>query len=295
MKVFTIIVTYNGSRWIEKCLSSISASSVPVHIIVIDNASTDNTVELIDKKFPETELIRSKENLGFGRANNIGLKRALEQKADYVFLLNQDAWVNGNTIEGLMRVSENHPEYGILSPFHLNYDGTATERYFDEWVLIHYTPGYKQNETDRDLKEVYSSSFVHAACWLMPISTVKDVGGFDPLFFHYGEDNDYVQRLHFKELKVGIVPRLKVFHEGSHDGLNSPEENISFLTNQSLLQLKAPEASYAGAFVLFVRQYIKAMTGQNEYKKAVYKSNFRKLYLIFKSRFIQKNQLAYLK
>ena len=93
MKIFAIVVTYNGMRWYDRCFGSLRNSDMPVETIVIDNASTDETVSYIKEHFHEVCLIESKENLGFAKANNIGIKRALDNGADYVFLLNQDAWV----------------------------------------------------------------------------------------------------------------------------------------------------------------------------------------------------------
>ena len=90
-KIFVIIVTYKGHQWYERCFASLCNSEYPVQTIVIDNASNDGTVEYIRKYFPEIHLIESKENLGFGRANNIGMRYALDHGCDYVFLLNQDA------------------------------------------------------------------------------------------------------------------------------------------------------------------------------------------------------------
>jgi GT2 family glycosyltransferase len=105
-KIFVIIVTYKGHLWYERCFKSLRDSELPVQIIVIDNASNDGTVEYIRAHFPDIHLIESKENLGFGRANNLGMRYALDNGADYVFLLNQDAWIEPNTIGELVRIAE---------------------------------------------------------------------------------------------------------------------------------------------------------------------------------------------
>src|SRR5437870_13044290 len=99
-KVFAIIVTYNGAKWIKKCLSSLLASETKVEVIVIDNGSADETLNIV-KEFGSIECVNSVENLGFGKANNIGIAIALERKCDYIFLLNQDAWIEQNTITEL--------------------------------------------------------------------------------------------------------------------------------------------------------------------------------------------------
>jgi len=115
-KLFVVIVTYKGQRWYERCFDSLRHSTLPVQTIVVDNASNDGTVEYIKEYFPEIHLIESKENLGFGRANNIAMRYALDNGCDYVFLLNQDAWVEPDTFEKLVDIAERHPDYGIVAP-----------------------------------------------------------------------------------------------------------------------------------------------------------------------------------
>ena len=94
MNLYTIIITYNGVKWIEKNIQALIDSSTKTKIIIIDNGSVDGTQEIV-KSFKEVKFIQSEINLGL-KANNLGIKLALEQGADYVFLLNQDAWIEKN-------------------------------------------------------------------------------------------------------------------------------------------------------------------------------------------------------
>jgi GT2 family glycosyltransferase len=296
MKVIVIIATFNGGKWIDKCFSSLRKSSIPLHILAIDNASSDNTVPQIRNQFPEVELIETGTNLGFGKANNIGLKKALDENADYVFLLNQDAWIETNTIENLIQVAEENKEYGIISPFHFDYEGSRPERYFKEWVMAHYTKDLESDWKSGKTKEIYPTSFIHAACWLMPISTIRIIGGFDPLFFHYGEDNDYVQRLHAKNMLIGIVPDTSLYHQGSNDGLKKPNENIPCLINESLLLFKNTKASTKGVLALFFKQFLKLhLNNLKSPLSKAYRFNLRRLLKILKSRKLQDRPFAYLK
>ena len=120
MKVVVVIVTYNGMKWYRDCFDSLRNSSIALDIIVVDNNSSDETVDFIRNNYPEICLVENKKNLGFGQANNIGFNYAIEKKADYVFLLNQDAWIKTNTIYGLVELMQKQPEYGILSPMQIN-------------------------------------------------------------------------------------------------------------------------------------------------------------------------------
>ena len=91
--VFIVVVTFNsGHDWLDKCLGSIRSCQIPLQTIVIDNASTDDSVAYIKENYPEVELFISTENLGFAKANNLGIRHALAAGADHVFLLNHDAW-----------------------------------------------------------------------------------------------------------------------------------------------------------------------------------------------------------
>ena len=254
-KVVAIVVTYNGASWIEKCFSSVLQSSIPVHVIAIDNASTDDTVPAIQRDFPQIELIASKVNLGFGKANNIGLKKALALQADFIFLLNQDAWVDKNCIEKLTILLLTYPGIHLLSPYHLNYNTNGTEEYFNDFVLKQYTPGYAHPGT----KEIYETSFVHAAGWMLPIATVTTVGGFDPLFEHTGEDNDYIQRLHYLGLKAGLTTLAVMYHQGTNEGLLNPAFNYRLKLNTALLKLKNPHATGTGAWLLWGKNSFSAI------------------------------------
>ena len=303
MKIIAIVVTYKGEKWIDKCLDSLLYSTVPVQVLVIDNASGDNTVNLIRQKYPTVEIIETSANLGFGKANNIGLKKALEQGADYVFLLNQDAWVEKDCIEKLVGVADVNKGYGIISPFHYNYDGSAPEKYFNDWVIGHYTAGYTNDLHLKQVKRLYPSAFIHAAAWLLPVSTIKKVGGFDPLFFHTGEDNDYVQRLFVKHLKIGFVPAALVYHEGTNEGLVNPAENITFKINQALLKFKNPQASLKGALLLFFKSsfrsmgaaFVSAKFADLKIEGKVFWLNLRRLKKISASKKLQISDGAYLK
>jgi len=134
--VIAIVVTYNGSKWIDRCFGSLLNSIISIKILAIDNGSIDGTPDLIRKKFPEVEVIETGENLGFGKANNIGLQVALRDNFDYAFLLNQDAWIETETIEKLIMTHKKQPEYGIVSPIHLNAKGDA----LDYWFSIYISP-----------------------------------------------------------------------------------------------------------------------------------------------------------
>ncbi|MFC0776728.1 glycosyltransferase family 2 protein [Flavobacterium sp. HJSW_4] len=213
-KIFVIVVTFNGMQWIEDCLNSILNSAVSSNVIVIDNCSTDGTVEFIELKFKNVLLVQQNKNLGFGAANNIGLNIALEKGGEYFVLLNQDAYLKEDTIGLLIEQMQANPEYGILSPVHLNGKGNTMDLLFQTYVNVNNCKDFYSDLFLRnDLKNIYDVNFVNAAIWLLSKETLHNVGGFNPYFFHYAEDNDYTNRCQFKKLKVGIVPKSVALHD----------------------------------------------------------------------------------
>lgn len=215
MELFVIVVTYKGHLWYERCFSSLRSSSISVQTVVIDNASNDGTVEYIRENFPEIHLIESKENLGFGKANNVGMRYALDHGCDYVFLLNQDAWVENDTFEKLINIHKRNLEYGILGCINVTKE---RDHMLDGFVTTISDPRNCDQKLIDDLffsrlGDVYEVKSILAAAWLMPRNTLEVLGGFDPIFFHYGEDDNYLQRAHFHKIKVGVCPKCLIVHD----------------------------------------------------------------------------------
>lgn len=205
-----VIVTYNAMPWIEQCLTSCGNYDV----IVVDNNSSDETLTFIRKNFPKVLLIPQTENLGFGRANNIGISKALQENTSYVFLLNQDAYLDAFCIEQLVVEHQKNNDFGILSPIHLNGKGNRLDARFSNYMAYRNNSEFYSNFVlKQTLKNIYEVPFVNAAAWLLPRKTIETVGGFDPIFFHYGEDDNYCQRVRFHNFKVGVVPRAFVRHD----------------------------------------------------------------------------------
>ena len=230
MKVSVIIVSYNFEQWIDRCLGSLHRSTAPVSVIVVDNGSKDNTTQIIEKKYPEVHLIKTGTNLGFGKANNIGIRCAMERGTDYFFLLNQDAWISEKTIKTLLALFAEHPKYGILSPTHLNGKGDKLDFGFSTYSGMN---GKEEFLTKQKDHEVVTLKFINAAFWMISVQAIKKVGGFSPMFYHYGEDIDYINRLHYHGFQLGYSPR--VF--GYHDRENREISRADFLRSERVYLL----------------------------------------------------------
>lgn len=214
-KVFVIVVTYKGKGWYDRCFLSLRESLLPVQTIVVDNASDDGSADYIKEKYPEIHLIESEKNLGFGGANNIAMRFALDHGCDYCFLLNQDAWIEPDTIAGLVKLFQDYPEYGILSPVHLTKEQSHIEK-----LLLRRLDDCRTTSAELfedlyfgRLKDIYWTRYVNAAAWLLPRSTIEAIGGFDPIFYHYGEDDNYINRVLYHGFKIGICPKLRIVHD----------------------------------------------------------------------------------
>ena len=196
-RVLVIVVTHNGMRWLQRCLSSVTAD-----LYVWDNASTDGSADYVAENFPQAVLVRSAENLGFSIPNNKGFEYAIREGYDYVYLLNQDAWLEPGALEMLVASAQAHPEYGVLSPLQMTDGYKGLDRQFAKWYSGSGAPAPEP------------VPFIMAAHWLVPVRVVEKIGPFEEeLFPLYGQDGEWCRRLHFCGLKVGVVPEARAVHD----------------------------------------------------------------------------------
>lgn len=237
-------------------MNSLLCSEHPVHIVVIDNGSTDETVSVVRQNFSGAQLIETKKNLGFGQANNIGLKLALENKADYIFLLNQDAWIEPGTIASLVRAQDENPQFGILSPLHLNGEGSALDEYFLDYFIRSDIKKFIVSEVlDTGNRTLINTHFVNAAAWLLTAGCVQKTGGFDPIFFHYGEDLNYCQRVLFRGFKIGIYLQARIYHD-RENRISRPSDTRSMLKKEWIHFLnQACDIRKPGYRALIIRRF----------------------------------------
>ena len=209
--MLVIVVTYNGEKWIRNCLASV-APEKGVDGVVVDNGSTDGTVETVRREFPHVAVVQTGKNIGFGRANNIGLRMALEKGYEYAYLLNQDAWILPDDIKKLMEAARRHPEYGIVSPIHVYSDMAELDDCFRKAVPKTLIDG-SMLAANMEGAIYQTKKNIPAAHWLLNLNVVREVGGFSPTFFHFGEDDNLTHRMLFRGYKCGIVPSVCAVHD----------------------------------------------------------------------------------
>lgn len=235
-----IVVTYNSIKWADRCFSSLACSSVPLDVLVVDNGSTDGTIEYLKEHFPEFQIHETGNNLGFGAANNIGLKNALKSGYDYVYLMNSDAWIFPDTIGQLIEASQKDRKYGILSPMQMSADMLSLDSRFARWYG-------KRGDTD-NISGICELPFVMAAHWLITREALEAVGGFSPSFRLYGEDDNYIDRLHFFGYAVGVLPSAKAVHDRA--GRSSTKaQKMNLKTIATVVKVSDPNRRFGCRFI----------------------------------------------
>lgn len=226
--ILVIIVTFNGMQWIDRCIASVRSSLVPADILAIDNGSSDGTPEKLGSL--GVRLIRNEANTGFGAANNIGMRRALEEGYKYVYLLNQDAWVLPDTFGKLAGAFQEGP-YGILSPVQYDAGGKKMDRQFAKRCRRHLRR--HKGET------VVTVPFVMAAHWMISRSCLVKTGGFSPAFRQYGEDDNYIDRARRWGWLCGVVPAASGIHDRSLRE-DSPHKRMFLKCNSGAIRFSDP-------------------------------------------------------
>jgi len=231
--VLAIIVTYNALPWVERCLGSLAASSLVPDVLVVDNDSTDGTADAV-RSFAAShpsisiEINESYTNLGFALANNLGFEWALSRNYDYVYLLNQDAWVASDALYALVNAARDNIGYGVFSPLQMNAAMDSLDTgfaKFNKFVPSHIA--------------VSPSKFFPAAHWLIPVAALRKVGAFSPTFHHYGEDDNWMDRLHYHGLKAGVVPAAKAVHD-RQGRIRTKKERCTLKCNIPVIRLSNP-------------------------------------------------------
>ena len=240
-KVLAIVVTYNAMPWLKKCLGSLRDSTVPVDIFVADNGSTDGTREYVRTHFPEAVLVCDDGNPGFGAANNKGFRYALGKGYDFVYLLNQDAWVEKDTIEKLLAAFRGKTEeYAVLSPLQFDASGKLDARFENKCGKALKRAGFPRT----DSADVVPVPFVMAAHWLLSCKAIRTIGGFSPAFRQYGEDDNYIDRMHWRGLKAGVVTSAAAVHDRA--GRTIPKDRrMKLKCVSSVVRMSDPERCFA--------------------------------------------------
>ncbi|MES2263027.1 MAG: glycosyltransferase family 2 protein [Pseudomonadota bacterium] len=216
MNIYVIIVTYNGAPWIRGALQSLRLSDTPCTPVVVDNASGDDTVAIVRREFPEAIVVAQAANTGFGCGNNAGISLAAAHGADYIFLLNQDAFVTPAALGALAGFLERHPAYALASPLHCSPDLDALDPQTQHAYLQRHAPAYLSDACLGRARDHYEIRAINAAAWMVRTAAFRQIGGFDPIFFMYGEDDDWMTRCAHLGQRCALLPACRIVHLRAH-------------------------------------------------------------------------------
>jgi GT2 family glycosyltransferase len=224
MDLSVIIVTYNSSSFIEGCLRSITEQikGLSYEFILVDNASTDETCRVIQEGFPDALLIRNPSNIGFGRANNLGLNKA---RGEFVLLINPDTLWKRGEIRKAIQFLRDHPKIGGLGCRLLLEDGSWQKshgqfptlgRELKEALylprLFPKRPWSRGMFVYREREGTGAVDWVSAAFFLCPREVILDIKGFDERHFMYYEDIDLSSRIREKGKEIYYYPEIEIIH-----------------------------------------------------------------------------------
>ena len=234
-QVAVVIVVWNAKRYVVECLESLRehCGEVCPEVIVVDNASSDGTPELVAEMFPEAKLIRNPENFGFAKANNIGIAQT---SADYICLVNSDVKFLDDCISPMVRYLSEHPGVGMLGPKMLAASGEvrrSTMRFPTVWNNFCRAIGLDSLfKRSRSFGGLLMSDFDHKTTapvevlngWFLAVSrtAIERVGLLDPQFFMYGEDVDWCYRFRQAGERVVFFAEAGAIHYGGASSSNAP-------------------------------------------------------------------------
>lgn len=219
-KVYVVVLNYNNKRTLLDCLKALYQSNYPnFEVILVDNNSTDGSLEDAKQAFQRAHIIKNSQNIGFGAGNNVAIRFALEKFADYVFLLNSDAYVERNTISLLVENAEKSEKKGISSP--LIYKGKNTNDIWFAHGKIIWSKMKAIHVKNPISDKPYDSQYITGCAMLVFKDVFKKIGLFDEKFFLYYEDADFSLRAVKAGFPCKIEPSAKVIHdENSENNLN---------------------------------------------------------------------------
>lgn len=230
MKLGIVIVNWNSKDYVREALASVRDTSgdLSPQVVVVDGGSYDGCGEMIAAEFPWVEFVQSPDNIGFGRANNLGFLRV---RAELLLLLNPDTVLHPGALQAMITALESTPDTGMVGAHLLNTDGTlqlfGIHPLPTPWGCAVDSDVVRRRWWDRhgppDSGAPVSVEAVSGACMLMRSETFRRVGGFSPQYFMYGEDMDLCKKVSALGLTIRYAPDARVTHHGG--GSSSKEFN----------------------------------------------------------------------
>jgi len=297
-----IIPNFNGKQFLKVCLDSIkNQNHIFYEVIIIDNASSDGSVQYIHENYPEFTLIQNKENLGFAAAVNQGIKSS---SSEYIFLLNNDVELEQDSISNLLKcIKKDKNIFGVSSKMIQYTDRSKMDDAGDEYTIL----GWTRKVGDGKSPELYNAEretfSVCAGAALYRKSILDELGYFDEKFFAYMEDVDISYRARIRGYKCVYCPDAVVYHFGSGtSGSRYNEFKIRLAARNNVYvpykNMPWPQLALNGIFLLagyFIKYLFFFRKGQGSTYLTGIKEGFNSLGKIERTRYENKNFNNYLK
>lgn len=247
-----IILNYNTKDLLRKCLASVFAAlrqSFSSEVIVVDNASADGSLGMVEKEFPQAALIKSHKNLGFAGGNNLGIKHA---QGRYLLFLNSDTEIKPEALKKVITYMEQNPKVGALTPktvlFSGGMDPDCHRGFPTPWASLTYFLGlekifpksrffgqYHQLYLDLDTTHEIDAGF--GTFMIVRKEVVEKIGGWDENYFFYGEDLDFFYRIKKAGWKVIFFHEpLVTHHKGASSGLRRESQLITHADRETRMR-----------------------------------------------------------
>lgn len=254
--VYTIILNTNRRDDTLACLTSLAESTWPRnHVVVLDNSSTDGSVEAIAAAFPEVEIVRLNDNRGYAGNNNVGIALALERGADWIFVLNEDTVLAPDCIAQLVAAGTTEPGTGIVGPLVYHFDepqiiqsagGELTPR----WEAVH----IGQNQPDSgQFATTRPVDWISGCAIMVRREVIEAVGPLDERFFYYWEETDWCLRAREAGWQILHVPAAKLWHKGVQRDYQ-PSPGVAYYNTRNRLLVMRKHGASPGAWVHVLAQ-----------------------------------------
>jgi len=218
LKIAVIILSYNGQGYLPDLFKSLREQTLqPSEVVILDNNSSDNSVEYIKNNFSEATLIASKKNTGFAGGNNIGIKQALKNNPDYIFMLNQDTVCDLKCLEILAEKASSFDNIFACQPLIMcwpkkNLIQTSGNKM--HFLGFGYSGDYKRESSHEVVEKLDRDPFyLSGAAMFIDVNALNKIGLLDEDFFLYHEDTDICLRAKFLGYKMKLIPEAIIYHK----------------------------------------------------------------------------------